>query len=259
MPQNAAPPRGWTTAERAAATGLTATRFAWRCLGSPSWPAPQPEPGGLCWLCGGETEGAAWRREDALSPSFTRVQLAAAPHSAIVCEPCAYFASGDAWRQYVAAHPERGLKAGHAVGWRSYSHLFTPDGHETPTRARWRALLLDPPAGPYLAVIALTGQKHLLYRGHVADSRTWIAVLVEEDGLYFPRDLFAQTLSVVEALLTLGCSRDEIANGQYSPGRVKPADVAQWKPLADAAAGVRRAAPAVLSLACWCAHRGERS
>jgi len=92
-----------------------------------------------CWLCGGALREPGWRRQDAIQPTFTNHNLAQAPASQTVCQPCAYFASGDAWRAYAAAQPERGLKTGHATGWRSYSHLFSAAGHETPFRPRWRA------------------------------------------------------------------------------------------------------------------------
>lgn len=257
MPHQRPQSRGFTAAPATTVTGLTATRFAWRCLGSPPWPAPTPVPDPVCWLCGGDTEGQGWQRADALSPSFTSLQRAAAPTSPVVCEPCAYFASGDAWRQYAADHPAMNLKTGHAVGWRSYSHLFTPDGHATPTRAGWRDLLLYPPAGPYLAVIALSGQKHLIYRGAVCGGGERLLLQVEEERLHLTQPQAVRALGIVEALVALGCARDEIASGRYAPGRVKPAQVARWHDLADAATDVRRTQPGVLALACWCARRAE--
>lgn len=88
-------------------------QHVWEWLGSPEW-APkalrrgqQPPVCDRCWLCGGDVGDAPWVRDAWLTPTFTNHTLAAAPWSDAICQACAYLGSGDAWREYCAAHPEK--------------------------------------------------------------------------------------------------------------------------------------------------------
>ncbi|CAO3460749.1 hypothetical protein [Azospirillum argentinense] len=68
---------------------------------------------------------------------------------------------------------ERGLpvKLWVNAAWRSYSHLFTLDGHAVAGRGDWRSFLLTPPEPPFLAVMTTAGAKNLIYRGTVGTDR----------------------------------------------------------------------------------------
>ncbi len=238
---------------------LLPTHFAHAVIGAPPWPPPVAGPDAVCWLCGGPTHGAGWRWADAVQPTFTNHTLARAPASQTLCQPCAYFASGDAYRQYAAAHPERGLKTGHATGWRSYSHLFSRDGHETPTRPRWRAVLLAPPDPPFLACISTSGQKHTIFKGRVSTSAAQCWVLLEEELLLVDTAAVRRVLATVEALLALGFRRDDIARGTYNPAQIHRAGLANWEPLERAMQQHRRRQGPIVPLACYVARREERA
>lgn len=222
-----------------------------------AYPPVTPDPGPVCWLCGGATGGVGWRQRDAIPPTYTNHTLAVVPSSTAVCQPCAAMGSKETWGRYVAAHPDAGLKTGHAMSWRCYSHLFAETGHECPTRSRWRAILLDPPVPPFLAIMALSGQKHLIFRGQVAHSRDWFAVQLEEQRVWIERRRFAACLNDVEIVLNLGFSRDGILTGRYHPAQLLKIGPAVWRPLEQAIARWRYTAPALLGLAVHVAQREE--
>lgn len=230
-------------------TGVT--RFIWECLGAPGW---APERGGQagqpCWLCGGPTPEAPWRRHDAISQWFTNNTLARAPASEVVCQPCAYLASGDAWREYCAAHPEMGLKSVHPLSWRTYSHVFAAGIHACPARSGWMRWLEEPPEPPFVFVLAESGQKHLLFRAAVASSRERFPMLVEESLVLVDRARLLATCRDVEALLKLGFTRDEVRSGRYSQGRLKGAVMAPWWELEGRMVRARETHPDDVRIAC---------
>lgn len=240
------------------------TQFAWRCLasdpaphglGGPYLPDGDPATDPLCWLCGGETGGAGWPQPGTFPPTFTNHNLARVPTSRTVCGPCVAMASKATWEAYVAAHPAKGLKTGHAMSWRFYSHLFTPGAHECPTRARWRAILLSPPEPPFLAVISETGKKHLLFRGTVALSRSVFPIQFEEDRIWVHAPDFAECLSAFEALYQLGFSRESIISGHYPVGLIHKIGARAWRAAEFAFRPWRSREPSIVRLAAFCAAR----
>ncbi len=242
---------------------MTATHFAWAILGGAPFPPPEPQrgerygPDARCWLCGGPTGGVGWPWKTAVAETFTNHTLAACPTSQTICQPCAAFASKDAWEAYAARRPELGLKTGHAMSWRCYSHLFaSPDRHECPTRRRWRDILLDPPEPPFLAVVATSGQKHLIFRGRIAENRDAFPVQVEERILWLEREEFVACLAAFEQLYNLGFSKDDILTGRYFPARMLAVGTRAWRAAEDALAPFRRW-PALLTLTHFVAQRAE--
>jgi hypothetical protein len=242
---------------------LTATQFVWRCLGLwredylPPTP-PGPARDARCWLCGGATEGCGWPRYLALSDKFTNHTLARVPTSGAICVPCAGLAGKAIWDRYVATHGARlGIKTGHAMSWRSYSHLFAPGLHRCPTRAEWAAILCDPPEPPFLAVIAVSGQKHLLFRAAVAWNRDRYPVQFEEQRVYVDRARLARYLHDVTAMLALGARREEIVSGRYAVERLRTTTRHAWQQAETALAEWRRADPVLLQLATFIAPAPE--
>ena len=248
--------------------GLTASQFAWACIGSPPWPPPEPKRGKArfgahprCWLCGGPTEGEGWPRTVAIPDTFTNTNLAAVPVSDAVCQPCVYMSAGDAWRDYTTRHPEKGLKSMQPLSWRSYSHVFRPGFHDCPTRAGWRTLLLNPPQPPFLFVIAVTGQKHLLFRGQIAHSRDVYPAQLEEEGLIVPRRIFARLLADFELLYQLGFSKDSILSGVYHAGQMRAVGerlgLETLRRLLQGMERWRQREPGLMRLAHFCAQRAD--
>lgn len=242
----------------------SATQFAWRVLGNAPYPPPEPKrgprygPDERCCLCGAATGGAGWHRS-ALPPTYTNWNLCAVPASQTICQPCMALAGSDTWRDYVAAHPEAGLKAGLPLSWRTYSHAFTVTGHECPNRKRWRELLLHPPEPPFLFVITESGQKHLIFRAQVAYSRDVYPVQVEEDLLLVNREAFAACLVAFERLYALGFSKDSIRDQRYHPAQLLKVGPVVWGNAEEAFAAFRKRHTGLVRLAHFCAQKPEES
>lgn len=242
-----------------------ATRFAWECIGSPRWEPPEVKRGerygtcAECWLCGGPTEGKGWPWRTAISPTFTNHTLAAAPWSDTVCQPCAYMSSGDAWREYVATRPDQGWKSVHPLSWRTYSHVFAASGlHYSPKRDEWKGVLLDPPAPPFLMLVAESGQKHIVFRGQVAYDPAIYPLQLEETRVFVQRDQLARCIEQFEELLHMGFTRDEVATGRYSQGRVGKAALNDWWAAEERMAMWRHSQPEYVRLAHMVAHGPKR-
>lgn len=233
------------------------SRFAAPVFGVLPYAPPEPKTGPghgahpRCWLCGGEAGSEPWHRPTAIAPTFTNHNLAAEPTSDSVCQACMAVSSGETWARYVAAHPEHGLKCSHPLSWRTYSHAVTLTGAEHPNRARWRALLLDPPQPPFLFVLSESSQKHLLFRSRVSFDRDRFVMQVEEDRVWVERAAFAECLHRFEALLEQGCRREEIVSGRYNPGR-RPASLRDWHAAEAAFAPWRATQPDSVRLAVHC-------
>ena len=108
---------------------------------------------------------------------------------------------------------------------RNYSH-FVLRGQWIPlskgAKHRMRELLLD--CAPEVAVIADSGQKHIIFR---ATPGWW---QFEEQAIRpFPRELRA-ILDPVERLYNAGFSKTEIESGRYSSKRLIDAGISLWQP-----------------------------
>jgi len=241
------------------------TQFAWACLQLGDYPPPAPTRKGVarfgpdadCWLCGGPTHGVGWPWRLAITDTFTNHTLAKAPHSQTVCQPCAALASKQTWGPYVAAHPEKGLKTGHAVSWRNYSHVFAPGLHDCPTRAGWRHWLLNPPEPPFLFVISTSQKKHLIFRARVACSRDVYPLQFEEVALLVERAKFRECLAAFDRLFALGFSSDGIVTGRYHPAQLLKVGVATWREAERAIAPWRSRAPYYLELCAYITTRAQ--
>jgi hypothetical protein len=173
-----------------------------------------------------------------------------------VCQACAALGSKQTWEAYVADHPEMGLKTGHAMSWRFYSHVVTPRLHACPTRAQWRTWLLDPPEPPFVFVVAESGQKHLLFRATISHSRERYAVQFEERSLMVRRADLTACLEAVEALYGLGFTKQSIVTGGYHSGQLGKAEL-RWYSAERQVAPYRQNAHGLLLLAAHVAQRAE--
>jgi len=158
--------------------------------------------------------------------------------------------SGETWRRYVAAHPERPLKAVHPLGWHSYSHLFSAGrvlcGLRRPEIG---ALLADPPEAPFLLSLSESGKKHHLFRGAVASSRVFFPVQIEETRIWVRREDYAWCAARARALFDAGASRESIETGRYHPATLQQIGVSRWRAMEDAVQPWRRREPNLLHLA----------
>lgn len=251
----------------------TATQFAWTCCDAGDYPPPEPTRKNVhrygqddaCWLCGGPTNGVGWPRKQALAVTFCDHNKAARMDSETVCQACAATSKSAAWQQYCAAYPERGLwshfpdkdngKAPRDCNWLYFSHLFSPGWHETPSRARWREILLNPPEPPFLMIMAINGQKQLVFRGRVSQSRDAFWVQADDTRVLVRPERFRECLGAFESLYHAGFSKDSIVSGEYHSGQLAKTGLSAWKPLEDAIRPWRQSDPGLLLLCHHCAQR----
>lgn len=248
----------------------TASQFAWACCVAGDYPPPAPRkgprygPDAACWLCGGPTHGVGWPRKLGLADTFCDHNKAMRLDSNTVCQACVATSSSNGWLQYCRAHPERGLwthfpDKGNGnprqFNWLYASHLITPGHHETPSRARWREILLDPPAPPFLAVMALNGKKQILFRGRVSQSRDAFWVQADEWRVLVRPVKFAACLGAFEQLYAAGFSKDAILSGRYHPAQLTKVGLRAWRALEDAIILWRVNHPEYMIVAHHCAQR----
>lgn len=160
-----------------------------------------------CWLCGGKTEGKGWPVKKGIKDTFTDHDLAKDMQSKSLCQGC-MFCLG-----------QRPL--------RNYSLLVT-DRLIHPSRAEIRNILLNPPDPPFLIAIAVSGQKHLSFKAHIAYSRDNFPVLLEEMLIFVPPEKLKTMLGFIE-LLYLEFSKAEIESGRYNQARIKKFGTARWE------------------------------
>lgn len=240
---------------------ITSSQFAWKIVGDGrEHPPPHdPAPDTPCWLCGGDTNGKGWQRAIWLPPTFTNHNLAARITSPSICQSCVAMSSKDTWERYVSAHPEMGLKTGHAMSWRSYSHAFSEAGHECPGRARWRELLINPPKPPFVFCISTSGQKHLVFRCRIAGSRELYPVQFEDTKMRVRRTSIVRCLADFEEGLAAGLSRDGLLTGRYNSKYALKAGLKQWRDIEKRIGRWRRVEPWILTLAHRFATSPEKS
>lgn len=248
---------------------MSPTQFAWSCCDAGDYPPPEPRRGSrygaddACWLCGGPTAGVGWPRKLGLADTFCDHNKAARMDSATVCQACVATSASLGWEQYCRAHPERALwiafpakdgKKPRAFNWLYASHLFRPGFHESPSRARWREILTDPPTPPFLAILAISGKKQLIFRGRVSQDRHafWVQA---DDTRVLVRPDFADCLAAFEVAYNAGFSKDSIVSGQYHSGQMAKVGLAEWRRLDQAMRPWRERQPGYLILAHHCAQR----
>ena len=134
----------------------------------------------------------------------------------IICEAC-QFCFSDRNDQLTALTGKRKFQR-----MRNYSH-FVASGEWIPlskgSKARMLELLM---AAPELAIIAISGQKHIIFRAQAG----WWQI---EESKYrpFPRDL-ERCLAVVGEMYAGGFSKAEIAAGRYAQHRIITFGVERW-------------------------------
>jgi hypothetical protein len=135
---------------------------------------------------------------------------------AFICQACQFCAS--------EATPGLAERVGKdkPQKFRNYSH-FVSAGVWHPLskgdKRRMRELLL---AAPDVALIAVSGQKHLFFR---ATPGWW--QIEEQAARPFP-DVLVATLALVEPLYQAGISKTEIESGRYDQRRILAIGIAPW-------------------------------
>ena len=163
---------------------------------------------GRCWLCGTEiVEGIP--RSVAIKPTFTDHEKAACPDASYLCIPCAF--------SLTQAYPVPGYETPKAL--RTFSHYVTGAAWEVLSKAqkaRMREVLLDPPEEAWALVIAVSGQKHLLFRAPANLSRVVYRVQFEEAQVSVRRDRFREDLFATDTLYRAGMRKQDLETMRWS-------------------------------------------
>lgn len=202
------------------------------------WPEPEyiDVPDDVCWLCGGETEGRGRMHKDVIRPTFTNTPHAQATDSKSLCVACSWILA----QRFI----------------RNWS-LYVVDGKfYHPGRAELRDIIARPPATyPWLLCIAVSGQKHISFPGHVVRSPRDTKILMEELLVPLPAEGIPDILEPVEMLYTGGFTKTEITTGQYRQNRIMNFGLSEWRMLEDEIAHLRGGR--LLELAVFVAQKQE--
>jgi CRISPR type IV-associated protein Csf1 len=202
---------------------LNATRLLYHAAGSPPVEGTESAQG-LCWLCGAELSGQGVPRDQVLKDSFMDLDKCASPLSPHLCPPCAWSFS----ERVVLPGRDKPQRL------RNYSH-FVVQGRwfclSKGQKREMQQILLHPPEGEWLAVLSVSGQKHLIFRAPVSVGAHVCAVQFEEQRLTYAPAALDSVLTTIQSLLALGFSKTEIETGQYSAARFLKAGLAAWQNL----------------------------
>lgn len=203
---------------------------------------------GKCWLCGGELQVGMPRR-NFVKPTFTDHDKVAQPASEFVCPACVF------------SFGERSIILAERVGkekpqrMRNYSH-FVVGGEWLPLskahKDRMAELLLREPF-PELAVVAQSGQKHLIFRARCnppGGYHGWVQF--EEQSFYLKPSVLGWFLREVEALYS-GFSKKEIGEGTYVQHHILKFGWQRWHEL-EMVIGPSRGTP-IFELALFLAQK----
>lgn len=167
-------------------------------------------PDATCWLCGGQTNMLGISIKKGIKGTFTDQDLARNMQSKSLCQGCAFCLGS------------RSL--------RNYSLLVTKDKASHPSRSELRDILLNPPEPPFLLAIAVSGQKHLSFKAHIAYDCDLFPILLEEMMIFVNPQELAAILEPIETLYT-EFSKAEIESGNYNQARIKKFGMGRWEEL----------------------------
>src|SRR3990167_4264244 len=202
----------------------------------------------ICRFCGQEGDiGTPFDRW--VKPTFTDWDKLLPGDS--VCDRCLFWfdeANVELMRHFGKDKPQR---------MRNYSH-FIVNGEWFPLskadKKEMARLLLEGPF-PELATIAVSGQKHIVFRAQynsAGGDAGWLQF--EEERVWINRPQMAWLLSLIEALYTI-FSKAEIETGEYNPQRIMQFGLSRWQALEQQ---IRPVCGSLLfSLAIFLAQRSE--
>lgn len=137
-----------------------------------------------CWYCGAACAPICERHiRHKVKKTCTIHQYARAPDSEYVCDGCWLVLDE---RAKVLVFGEGEEREGTRV--RSYSWVVTERAALAYTKAHiveLRRICLDPPSTPFGIVLSNSGQKHLLYMGHVNLCRDPLRILLEDETITY--------------------------------------------------------------------------
>lgn len=167
-------------------------------------------PDSTCWLCGGKTENLGISVNKGIKDTFTDQDVAYNMQSQSLCQGCTFCLGSRALR--------------------NYSVFATIDRLHHPSRSELHDILLNPPTPPFLLTIAVSGQKHLSFKAHIAYSNKTFPILLEEMLIFVNPQELAALIEPIEILYT-EFSKAEIESGNYNQARIKKFGIKRWEEL----------------------------
>ena len=213
---------------------MTPTRFVYDLAGRPALVASvaamlTDTPGAVCAVCAEPADRTA-AVDKALGANFTDRTMFRDSRSSRVCQACVWCCSGKPpatlrmWT--IVAAPGVDLGPSQPKAWLQNTPglLLTNRADPAPV-AR---ILADPPAGPWLVTIAVSGQKHVLPYGHVNHGSGRWAVRMENTTITADPGQWRHVHHHARALRQLGVPADCVAAG--TPGGIRTADqLTAWR------------------------------
>jgi hypothetical protein len=218
---------------------------------------PQLHAAKTCWLCG-EPANISFPLRKGISKTFCLSEQSRFVNGDIICLPCHAMSSKKYFDAYAGARPEMGLKPGYATSWRNYSHVAFSDHHSCPNRSEWSKWLLNPPEPPFLFVMAISSQKHLIYKSKVSDSGEMFFVQMEDETIQVERKAFAECFGIIQELLNLGFLKTHILTNKYPYKSIMEFGRNEWKSLNDSLSSFRKLHPQLIELGCFCGVNKEK-
>lgn len=212
----------------------SATQLIWQAAGSPAQPGTET---GICRCCGATGVGLsfdAWVKD-----SFNDLDKC---HSGqIVCHACLFTFEEQSLSVQKLAGKEKPQK------FRNYSYLVLNGQLYVLSKGQKTAILEVLLQSPDVAVIAISGQKHLAFRAR----QGWWQI-EEISVLPFP-SLLKELIDVIQDLYQSGAGKEEIETGRYSQGAIQRIGVEKWTRL-ESKISRRRGSPQ-LQLAVYLAQK----
>ena len=171
------------------------------------------ETRGHCYLCSGPAFDTI-PTAVFVKPTFTDFNVARGDKNAGVCAACAW------WSQEQNAELQEMLARDKPQKARNYS-LFLASGKlhilSKAQKADIADLLLAASGLPEVAIIADSGQKHLVFKARVNPPGQRVGwVLFEEHMLWLDQEAFRNLFADIQALYRAGYSKESIGTGRYT-------------------------------------------
>ena len=208
------------------------------------------DDGGSCWLCGGANYGAvpvkSW-----VKATFTNYDDARGNWDDGVCEACVW-----ATRYHSDELAEKTGKE-KPQNMPTYSHFIVDGEWHVNCKAHTQQIaqaLLDIRGVPEMAVIANSGQKHLVHLASInTPGQTSGVVQFERELIMMEQSALRGLLDSIETLYNDGHSKSAIRTGLYTFRR--DTDIALWRS-EEACIRGQRGSP-LFTLAVWLAQKEE--
>lgn len=192
----------------------------------------------VCALCGESGTGILFK--DWVKNTF--MDFDKLKSGTIICHACQFCASDSSILLRDKLHRDKPQRM------RNYSHLVVHGSWSAYHKGQKLEILDALRSVPAIACIALSGQKHILFRARPG----WWQI-EEQSVVPFPA-LLDQLLTHVQSLAS-GFSKTEVESGNYRQHRIQKYGLAAWKHDEDQIRPYRNSLP--LQLAVWLAQKEE--